>query len=380
MRIHLNTVHLNNAGASLPSPEVLDAMIGHLRSEAELGPIEAARAAPEAVDLFHTVAARLLGSAPEEIAWCDSASRAWATAVDLFDWGEGDRIIVSRLDYGGALASLRAAATRRGAVVEVGPCDGHGRLVPDELEKLLRSGPRAVAVTHAAAHCGAVNDAVAIGRVTRAAGVNYLLDAAQSAGQMPLAVDDIGCDALVAPGRKWLRGPRGSAVLYLRTATTSGLAPGFADVATGDAPGARRVELWERSQAAAIGLGMALAQLEESIVSDAAHLDRIGVLARRARSGLEDLAGVDVWGPPEQRSGIVGFTVDGLDPRHVMDGCAAAGVTISVMDASAAPLDFPGRGAGAVCRVSPHTTNTEDEIDEFLTVVDRLRVSGAGRG
>ena len=384
-------IHLNSAGAQLPSPVVLEAMIAHLRAEAELGPIEAGRERAEAAESLYLEAARLIGASPDEIAWCGSGSRAWATAVEAFDWRRGERIIVSGLDYGGSLTTLAAAAARSGAVIEVGPCDGHGRLIPEDLEILLGTGPRAVAVSHVAAHCGASNDLAAIGRLTRRAGVQFVVDAAQSIGQLPLSVDEIGCDALCAPGRKWLRGPRGSGLLYLRASSTGGLTPPWSDVVSAQfvpaapnrptpetlAPltwrsGARRFELWERSRAAAIGLGVALAQLNAA-VDAGGYFERIRELAERCRTGLADIAGVTVWGPGDPDSAIIGFEVDGIAAPEVQARCAAAGITISVIESSAAPLAFAGRTPDQLCRVSAHVSNRDDDIDAFLAVIRSMR-------
>ncbi|MCZ0310163.1 aminotransferase class V-fold PLP-dependent enzyme, partial [Escherichia coli] len=69
-----------------------------------------------------------------------------------------------------------------------------------------------------------------IGRVTRAAGIPYFIDAAQALGQLPVDVSAIGCDMLKGSGRKFLRGPRGAAILYLRKAFLETLEPAYLDV------------------------------------------------------------------------------------------------------------------------------------------------------
>ena len=115
-----------------------------------------------------------------------------------------------------------------------------------------------------------------------------------ASGGSPKTLAKIDCDALTTTGRKWLRGPRGSGFLYLRGATTAHLSPSWADASSSRFPGARRFELWERSQAVAIGLGVALAQLNVAIARDEAPFDRIQRLARRCREGLATLPEVTV--------------------------------------------------------------------------------------
>jgi len=218
-----------------------------------------------------------------------------------------------------------------------------------------------------------------VGAVCRAAGVTYLLDACQAAGQMDLDVTALGCDLLSATGRKFLRAPRGTGFLYVRSGILEQLRPPFIDagsaVWTGPEtyevlPGATRFEAWERSWANQLGLGAAV---EYAL---ALGLDEIAVrvtaLGAGLRERLRELPGVTVHDRGTQRCGIVTFTVDGYGPGDVVQRLAGAGVRVWTVPAVAAQLDLGRRGLPEVVRASVHYTSTEEELDLVTNLVAEL--------
>ena len=267
--------HLNNAGAALPPSPVTEAVIAHLRLEADIGGYEAATLAAEQVEATYRGIARLIGCDVDEIAIVENATRAWDMAFYAMQFGPGDRILTAHAEYASNVIAFLQVARRTGAVIEIVDDDEHGQLSIADLRQRLEGqrghGDSAgevklIAITHVPTQGGLVNPAEEVGALARQAGVPFLLDACQSVGQLPVDVQRIGCDLLSATGRKFLRGPRGTGFLYARRSILDHVEPPFLDLHAATwigpqhyeiRPDARRFESWETNYAAKIGLGVA---------------------------------------------------------------------------------------------------------------------------
>ena len=376
--------HLNNAGAALPTSATLDTVIGHLRLEAERGGYEAEAAVRERVAGVRASAAALLGCGTDEVAVTGSDTEGWTKAL----WGlllggglrAGGRILVDRLTYDSHYLGLVQASRVAGTTIEAVPSTADGTLDLDALAGALAGGGAVLAsLTHVGTHRGLVNPVAEATRLCREAGVVTFVDACQSVGQLPVDVREIGCDVLTATGRKWLRGPRGTGLVYVRSGVVDRLRPIGIDgrSATWDGDdhyrledGAQRFVVFETPVAVRLGLGTALDHAV-SLGMDAVA-ERVGALAGALRSALGALDGVTVHDGGRVRCGIVTFTVDGRATTEVADHARAAGINVSVTDRPAAWLDLGGVRPDGVVRASPHYYNTDDELGRLVEVVDAL--------
>jgi selenocysteine lyase/cysteine desulfurase len=373
--------HLNNAGAALPPSQVTEAVIAHLRREAEFGGYEAAEAAAEQVQATYTAIARLIGCETDEVAVVENATRAWDMAFYAMSFKPGDRILTAHAEYASNVIAFLQVARRTGAVVEVVDDDERGQLCVADLRRRLSGGRgevKLIAMTHVPTQGGLVNPAEEVGAVAREAGVRFLLDACQSVGQLPIDVQRIGADLLSATGRKFLRGPRGTGFLYVRRSILEHLEPPFLDMhaATWTAPeryeirpDARRFESWETNYAGKIGLGVAI-DYALSWGLDAIEA-RVTALAESLRERLRTLDGVHVHDQGQRRCAIVTFTVDGVPAPDVQRRLAESGINTSVSVASSARLDLPRRGLPELVRASVHYYNTDNELDRLVNALPR---------
>lgn len=252
-----------SCGAGLMPQPVLDALHGHLDREARIGGYAAEDEARPRLKATHASIARLLNCSPEEIALVENATVAWRQAFYGLaqDMERGDNIVTAIPEYASNFIAFLQTVRRQGVEIVVAPSDDSGQVDFEALEGPVDDRTRLIAMTHVPTSGGLVTPAEEVGRIAHAKGVPYLLDACQSAGQLPLDVEAIGCDFLSATGRKFLRGPRGTGFLYARKSAMEACEPPMLDLhsATWVAadryeldPTARRYENWEGYVAGAV--------------------------------------------------------------------------------------------------------------------------------
>ncbi len=374
-------LHFNNAGASLPPDVVVETVVNYLQEEALQGGYEAELNNKQRLEDVYTLIAKLLNAQKDEIAVVENASTAWWIAFSGVGFKTGDEVITCEYEYVTNLIGLLHAQKTYGITVKLVPNDDNGNFSLAALEQAITPRTKLIAVTHIGSGTGGVLPVADIGKIARKHNILYLLDACQSVGQVPVDVQEIGCDMLAVTGRKYLRAPRGTGFLYVRKELQDVLKPTFMDgfsapkvsldsYTTRD--DARRFELYEKNRALVLGLGKAV-EYALHIGVDRIWL-RIQYLANLLRQQLQTVEGVTVHDIGGEQCGIVTFSVNGVESEAIKNRLAENHINVSVGLAKSTLFYASKNQLGSLVRASVHYYNTEEEISTFCnTLVEVIK-------
>ncbi len=316
------------------------------------------------IEEVRRLAGQLLDADPQDVAFVKNTSEGIGIVAEGFPWQPGDNVVTAAEEYPANLYPWMNLADRG---VELRRVASRGnRLEVDDIRAALDGRTRVVSLSAVEYSSGFRNDLAAVGSLCRERGIFFLVDAIQALGVLPLEVRDTPIDALAADGHKWLLGPQGAGLFYLRRELVDRLHPvgvgwnsvvGAWDFGRIDfrlKPHAGRWESGTLNTGAIMGLGASLGLLLEIGIAQVA--ERVRELTDYLCAGVRR-AGLEVFSSRrlEDWSGIVSLTVPGVEPRSVVRRCRDAGIVIN-------------QRAGRV-RVSPHCYNNREEIDRLLGVL-----------
>jgi len=368
--------HFNSAGASLMSAPVADALHSYLDKEERCGGYETAESEVAALDNFYTASSKLLNCHVDEIAFAENATRAWDMAFYAFDFKPGDRILTTVSEYGSNVIAYLQQAERQGVELVFVPDDEHGQLDVTALEAALDERTKLISISYIPTGGGLVNPAAEVGRIAQAAQVPFLLDACQAVGQLPLDVEALGCTILSGTGRKYLRGPRGTGLLYVQRDWIERLRPPLLDQHAANLTSAstytirddaKRFENWEQNFAGKAALGTAIDYaLAWGLEATWERVQTLGALLRQRLRALDRVTVVDQG---QIQCGIVTFTVEAMVAGDIKAALRVRNINVSVSDGSGNRVSYDRRGLTATVRASVHYFNTEDEIDCLIAAL-----------
>ena len=369
---------VDTAGASLVPRQVVDAVQEYLALEADLGGYRTAEAREEVIRAFYTEAAKLLSCQSHNIAFVSNATDGYAKALSSVQFQKGDVILTTDDDYVSNQTNLISLQNAHGIrVVRIRNLD-NGDLDLDHLSTLLiQHKPKLVSISHVPTNSGLIQDAKAVGELCQYLGALFLLDACQSVGQLQVDVNELKCDFLTVTGRKFLRGPRGTGILYVSDhALEMGLFPLYVDLrgATWTKPdeyilekSARRFEFWECPYALIVGLKEAIKYANEIglEVIETYNKELISYL----RTNLQDIPRVKLLDKGTNLCNILTLVKDGLTQSQTNKFLKQNNVYHSISRKDNALIDFTKKGHDWAVRLSPHYFNTREEMDQITSII-----------
>lgn len=374
-----NKIFFNSAGSSLVTDEVTDVMVDYLREEGMIGGYALMAKREAEIDQFYTEAAILFNCSPENIAYTTSSTDAYARALTAIDFKAGDVILTTDDDYISNQLAFLSLRDRYGIQLVRAENLPNGDLDLDSFENLVRQHqPKLVALTHIPTNSGLIQAAEEVGQICRRYDILYLLDACQSAGQMNVDVKKIECDFLTTTGRKFLRGPRGTGILYISDRVlASGLAPLIFDMRGNVwtepdtyklSDTARRFELWESSYADKLGFAVALKYLNSVGIANIEQYNK--ELIKQFRTRLQEVKGLNLHDRGSHLSSILTFTTETRSLEQTAQLLRDNEVYFSISPGGSALLDFAKKGLNGVLRFSPHYFNTIEELEKVITILN----------
>ncbi len=306
---------------------------------------------------------KLLNADPLDVAFVKNTSEGVGIVAEGLPWQEGDNVVTAAEEYPANVYPWQNLASR-GVETRLVPSRGN-KVAVDDIRAAVDGRTRIVSLSFVEFASGYRNDLDAVGSFCRERGVLFFVDAIQGLGVLPLDVGRSPIDFLAADGHKWLLGPEGAGVFYIRRELVDRLRPvgvgwnsvldsfNFSRLDYRLKPHAGRWESGTLNIGGIMGLGASLQLLLDAGID--AIADRIFELTdylceRALRTGL----GVFSSREPAERSGIVSLLVPG-DPREAVRRCKAANVVVSQR--------------GGRVRVSPHAYNTIEEVDRLVQLL-----------
>ncbi len=377
------TIYLDNAASSCPKPpEVAVAVSDCVRRLCANPGRGAHRLAVEAARVIHRtrrLAAKLLGAGrSEDVIFTQNATDALNLVLHSM-LAPGDHVVTTVAEHNAVVRPLKSLAATG---VEVTPVavDGAGRVDPEEIVRAVCGSTRLVVMAHVSNVTGAVQPLADIALRLAEREVPLLVDAAQSAGAMPLDSALPGTVIIACTGHKSLLGPQGTGLLCLppevelKTVRQGGTGSHSEE---SDQEALARPDRYESGTLntpgiAGLGAGMEFL-LAKGIDEVARHKQE---LVHRLLAGLAETAGVTVYGPPpgEERGHLVSFNVQGLAPAAVAAALEREHGIASRAGLHCAPGAHAamGSGVGGAVRLSVGYFNTGEEVDAAVAAVGEI--------
>ncbi len=372
------TIYLDYAASTPVDPRVADAMIECLRpSGAQGNPSSAGheygRRARALVEKARQQVAAAIGARPDCIVWTSGATESDNLAIfgiARFNADRGRHLVSARTEHKAVLDPLKQLEREGFEVTWLKPdCDGI--VQPEQVRAALRPDTQLVSLMHVNNEIGVVQDIAAVGAICRERGVAFHVDAAQSAGKLPLNVETMNVDLMSLTAHK-IYGPKGIGALYVRRRPPLGLKPLI--YGGGQEHGLRSGTLATHQ---IVGMGLAFEIAERDREQD---VERIGALRDKLWAGISEVGDVVLNGHAQQRvAGLLNVSFRGIEGESLQFALREIAVSAGAACSSASEeasyvlraLGHSDQLAQSSLRFSLGRFTTPEQVDTAIAAVKR---------
>jgi cysteine desulfurase len=370
-------IYLDYAATTPVDPRVAELMIECLRPEGAHGNPSSGHApgtrARAMVEKARQQVAAAIGARPECIVWTSGATESDNLAilgVARFHADRGRHVVTARTEHKAVIDTFKQLEKEGFEVTWIKP-GADGIVRPEQVREALRPDTQLVSIMHVNNETGVIQDVAAMGAICRERGIAFHVDAAQSAGKLPLNVDAMQIDLLSITAHK-AYGPKGVGALYVRRKPPLGLRP--LSFGGGQEMGLRSGTLPTHQ---VVGMGLAFELGERDRAEDVV---RVTALRERLLKGLIAIGGVELNGHPTERvAGVLNVCFHDVEGESLRFGLRELAVSsgsacASGSDEASYVLRALGRSdqlAQSSIRFSLGRFTTEDDIDRAIAIVNR---------
>jgi cysteine desulfurase family protein len=376
-------IYLNNAATSWPKPEevyiAVDTFLRQHGASQGRGEFKRSREATDIIENCRRKLAEFLNAEdPTRVVFTKNCSEALNIAIKGV-LRRGDHVITSSMEHNSVWRPLKTLEQKGWITLSEIRCSERGEIDLDAVKDAFQPSTRLLVCTHASNVTGTIFPLAELSELSHTNRALFLVDTAQTAGVLPLDVDELGIDLLAASGHKGLLGPQGTGVLYiapdliLETLMEGGTGSNsLSPFQPADLPG--RFEVGTHNGPGIAGLGAALDFILKTGIKEirAKEHKLTGLLIEQ----LQQIPNVVVYGPrdPDQQVGVVSFNILDVYPEEVgsvLDEAYNIMVRTGLHCAPQAHRTIGTIERGTV-RVSPSFFNTEDEITYFIQAIREI--------
>ena len=380
----MDYIYLDNASTSFPkAPTVATAMSDYITNRGININRGSYALAYDVEDIIYTTRQRLNtlfnGHDPSHVIFTQNVTMSLNMVIKGL-LKSGDHVLVSSMEHNAVMRPLTQLLDK-GITFDIIPCDKMGSIQLESMDNLIRPNTVALIINHASNVCGTIQPLESIGPICKTHNLQFIVDAAQTAGVIPIDVKACHIDALCFTGHKGLLGPQGIGGIILTKEMAQNLTPliaggtgSFSHLETMPTHMPDAFEAGTLNLPGIIGLNEGLAYIESQGM-DNIHNHELA-LTQAFLEGLQSIDGINIVGKQniQDRTAVVSITIDGMDPASIAYELESTYHIMTRVGLHCAPRAHRTLGTypeGTV-RFSFGYANTHKDVESALSALHRI--------